>query len=178
MKKHVLMMPLLGCLSLPSVASDFYLLADIGTTNASGFEDYDSDSKIAYSLGGGYQLNSSFAIEVAYRELGSWSEEPFFEGDTVDEKLEFSAIQASVLGSLPINESLSAYGRIGIAELEMEVISVGIDSKSLSKTKAVVGAGVDYAITPALSLRSEYLRYAEVYHLDVSTLSLGLTYQF
>jgi opacity protein-like surface antigen len=174
-------------LSLPVAASDFYVLADAAQSKFS--VDGDSIKETGFTVGGGYKFNETFALELAYRDLGSASE--YTSVVTADEvihlgiEMEFTAIQAALVAQHPLSEKLNIFGRVGIADLEVKAtgnISDGVDNvsetDSVSKNKAVYGVGLGYVVSPSFTLRAEYSQYAKWEGLKVSTLSLGFTYQF
>jgi OOP family OmpA-OmpF porin len=196
MKKQIIAAAVLMGVSLPSFASNFYLLADIGQSKIEIDVD---DAKLSktdnvISFGGGYKLNNNFAIELAYRDLGEISEgysENLGGGDYFSEEVTLSAtaVQISVVGSLALGEAAKLYGRVGMADLEAEVAYnyeesiegweyTESESESNSKNKAVFGAGLSYSFTPAFALRAEYSQYAEWEDITVSSTTIGLTYQF
>jgi len=192
MKKQLLSLSVIAMTSMPVMASDFYVVADLGRSK---FEvDSDSKSETAFSLGGGYKFNNNFAIEVAYRDFGEISEsyeENLGGGDFYREKYTFgaSALQVSLVASLPISQSVNLYGRLGIADMDFEAsesyefswdgeMDQDSASGSVSKNKTVFGVGIGYAVTPALSLRAEYSQYDKWEELEISTVSAGIAYQF
>lgn len=174
-------------LSLPVAASDFYVLADAAQNKFSvGGE---SIKETGFIVGGGYKFNETFALELAYRDLGSTSEHrSMVMADEVIRlgiDMEFTATQASLVAEHPLSEKLNIFGRVGIADLKVKAtgnISDGVDnvseSGSVSKNKAVYGVGLGYVTSPSFTLRAEYSQYAKWEGLKVSALSLGFTYQF
>ena len=196
MKKQIIAAAVLMGASLPSFASNFYVLADVGQSKIEIDIDDAKLSKTdtAMSIGGGYHFNNNFAVELAYRDLGEIGEkasENYGGGDY--ESAEFTigatALQISIVGSIPLGEAAKLYGRVGMADLERDVgfsyeqsidgwEDSGSDSASESKNKAVVGAGLSYSFTPAFALRAEYSQYDEWDDITISSTTIGLTYQF
>ena len=128
----------------------------------------------------------SFAV-VVYQLLGSGSD---FDGvddyDYVD-KIGVTALQASVVGKLPISEVFNVYGRVGLASLDAEYESReyyadGINpkpySESESKTRALFGIGASFDVTSQLAVRAEYNQYAKWDDLKLSALTVGAVYKF
>lgn len=196
MKKQVIAAAVLAGVSMPSLASDFYVLVDAGKSK---FEiDVGSSSgslkENVISIGGGYKFNDNFAIELTYRDLGEIGEESIDYSDDYDfytEKgtVSASALQLSVLGAISLGEAAKLYGRVGFADLELEskyeynVIAngqsfSGSESDSASKNKAIFGAGLSYSFSPSFAVRAEYSQYGEWEDLTISTTTIGLTYQF
>ncbi|WP_323815596.1 outer membrane beta-barrel protein [Cellvibrio sp. NN19] len=196
MKKQVIAAAVFMGASIPSFASNFYVLADAGQSkmeaDVEGFTFNKTDNAI--SIGGGYKFNDNFALELAYRDLGEIKgEESGYVGggDYIEAKISngITAFQISLVGSIALGEAASLYGRVGMANLEADLKSSyeasingsdfsGSESESVSKNKAVFGAGLSYSFTPTFALRAEYSQYAEWENLTVSSTTIGLTYQF
>lgn len=192
MKKLLLVAStLLATVALPAAASNFYVIADAGQSKLS--VDSESITDTAFSIGGGYKLNQTFAIEVAYRDLGEFeaSYQENFGSDYVNAKvnLAFSALQASVVASFPVGTSGSVFGRLGIADLEIDAsysyseffdgsYSYESNSGSQSKNKAVFGVGYRHALNDKWFLHAEYNQYAKWEDFKTSSLTAGFSYQF
>ena len=194
MKKQFLLACVLGAFTLPAMADNFYIFGDVGQIK---FElDGSSDSKLSktdttFSIGAGYDFNKFLAVEVAYRDLGEAVESGSdFDGvddyDYVD-KIGVTALQASVVGKLPISEVFNVYGRVGLASLDAEYESReyyadGINpkpySESESKTRALFGIGASFDVTSQLAVRAEYNQYAKWDDLKLSALTVGAVYKF
>ena len=194
MKKQFLLACVLGAFTLPAMADNFYIFGDVGQGKME-LDDGD-DSKLSktdttFSIGAGYDFNQFLAVEVAYRDLGEVADRGSdFNGvddyDFVD-KIGVTALQASVIGKLPISEVFNVYGRVGLASLDAEYESReyyadGINpapySDSESKTRALVGVGASFDITSQLALRAEYNQYAKWDDLKLSALTVGAVYKF
>lgn len=193
MKKHFLALSVLAFVSAPSVASDFYVNGDLGQSQFQ-IDSLDDESDTNYSLGVGYQINNNFAIEVNYVDFGGWSEserEALSGGNFYEETYSYdiSAIQASLIASWPLNDKFSVYGRLGVADMEVDFtykyhdsfddeFSDDYESDSDSKSKTLLGLGLGYSINQALALRVEYAQYDEWNALTLSALKAGLIYRF
>ncbi len=189
MKKVLMALPLL-VVAAPTLASDFYLLADVGKSK---YEvDGISEKENAFGIGAGFKLNSTFALELAWRDFGEITGR---EGEYYDannywrENYSFSSnsFQASLLGSLPLNDALSVYGRVGLASIDYELgvkyeeRSDGVfyrdsDGVTKTKTKTLFGLGLDYRISQAFSLRIDYSLYDDYNEIEISSTTLGLTF--
>lgn len=192
MKNQFVALSLLTFASVPVLASDFYLLGEVGQSKFS--IDSVSDTKNILAVGAGYKINETFALEVAYRDMGELKDsyqEDYGDGDyeQINAKVSVTALQASLIANFPVSESASVYGRIGIADLEAKVSFTdrGVwygepysesESITLSENKAVYGAGFKYAFGSSFAARLEYSQYAEVEEIKVSSITLALLYQF
>ena len=195
MKKQIILASVLGALALPVMADNFYVFGDVGQgkTEIDGSDNYTfSKTATTYSLGAGYNVNRFFAVELAYRDLGETKDR----GDAVDDfgdsfnfvdKYDVTALQASVVGKLPISDEFNLYGRVGVAKLNVDYKSAAYYSDgnnpapskdSYSKTKALAGVGASYDITPQFAIRAEYNQYAKWDDTKLSSLTVGATYSF
>ena len=139
----------------------FYAGADVGKTRVSDW----SERETSYGAFVGYNFHQNFAVEGGYRRLG--------EDKYGGYKLTGDQAALSVVGSLPVAERVSVYGRLGVNRLEAKVSSGNV-SVSDSTTKALFGVGASYAFTPAVSGRVELQRAAS----DITNLSAGVAFQF
>ncbi|MFO1390530.1 porin [Cellvibrio sp.] len=185
----------MGAFTLPALADNFYVFGDVGQgkmeVDASG--DFTlSKTDTTFSLGAGYNVNQFFAVEVAYRDLGQIKDSGMDVDDLGDsylysEKLSATALQASVVGKLPISEDFNIFGRVGVASIDADykITASYPDGNnpapikdSESKTRALVGVGASYALTPQIALRAEYNQYAKWDDTKLSALTIGATYNF
>jgi OmpA-OmpF porin, OOP family len=109
---------------------------------------------------GGYQVNPSVAVELAYTDLGKF-------GNT-----RASAFGVSALGRLPIANNFSLLGRLGVNSAKLKR-----DGSSNSSVELGYGIGVSYVLTPTLDVRGEWERI-KFDPVDASLLSVGLTMKF
>lgn len=192
MKKQILLVSVLSALALPVMADGFYLFGDVGQGKLEsdlGDDTVYKKNSTAYALGAGYEANKFVAVEVAYRDLGSISEtySETFGGTTYtgSDKLDYTVFQASVIGKLPVSDVVNVYGRLGVGRISFdwtETYSGGSyhdsDSSTETKTKALLGLGASYNITPDIALRAEYSQFAKWDDIKLSSLTVGVTYSF
>lgn len=180
--KSVIFAGVLAVASMGAHAGDFYVLGDIGQSkleiNYDGVTYGKTDTM--FDLGAGYGFNENFAAEFAYRDLGGASKSDEYYSSSLD----FTSLQLSALGKIPVNDALYFFGRLGLARLSVDYSSKNYNfpeydvSNTERKTKALVGLGMGYNITSAVSLRAEYIRHAKWEDVTFSSLSLGATYSF
>ncbi|MEX5746062.1 outer membrane beta-barrel protein [Massilia sp. X63] len=148
----------------------FYAGADVGKTKVDDFSKRDT------SVGAfvGYNLSQNFAVEGGYRRLGDYDIGVMSYGGAIDNgSVKVDQAHLSLVGSMPIGESFSLYGRLGVNRLEAKLSSPAYDSKE-STTKALYGVGLSYAFTPAVSARLEVQKPAS----DGTNVSAGVAFQF
>ncbi|WP_198155871.1 outer membrane beta-barrel protein [Herbaspirillum autotrophicum] len=111
---------------------------------------------------GGYQFNNNWAIEGQYLNIGTYA------GDTKNRTpnnmhitAKASGFSVAAVGMLPLGQSFALFGKAG-AILKTVDASEYNDLKTLrrevksTKTSALLGAGVEFKVTPQLVLRAEY----------------------
>ena len=143
-----------------------------------------------YKLFGGYQLNRNLAVEGGYFDLGrsSYSSATVpagtFSGNTT-----VRGLNLDLVGMLPVTEKFSVLGRVGAAyaQSKANITNSGVPAlnnlnTSRNDTNLKLGLGLQYAFTPALSVRAEMERYRindpirNRGHIDMA--SLALVYKF
>ncbi len=176
MKKIIALAALAVIASTASAAdAGLYVGGDIGSTKfESGGE---SENKTSFGATLGYTLNDYVAFELQVRRLGEWK----IEGT----KVTANAVQASVLGILPIANGFSAYGRLGYGRNSLDVTYNKTDV-SVNNNEFLVGVGAAYHFTKNLSARAEYSYLGEnkigsgkdEFKVKISQFNLGVNYAF
>jgi OOP family OmpA-OmpF porin len=150
----------------------------------------ENDRDGGYKLFGGYQLNRHFAVEGGYFDLGQFGfSTTTTPTGTLNGDIKLKGINLDLVGTLPISERFSAFGRIGVARSQASdtftgtgAVTVLNPNPSARSNNLKVGLGLEYAFTPAFSLRTEIERYrvddAVGNKGDVDLISLGLVYRF
>lgn len=176
MKKFVALAALAFIAAHASAADKtWYIGGDVGSSQFKALGD--SERKTGYGATLGYSLNPNVAFELQARRLGKWKD-----GSST---LSADALQASVLGIVPISKEFSMYGRLGASRNTLD-LSQGNLNYSLRSTKTVFGFGGDYALDKNLSLRAEYSNLGKhkigtnsgSVDVKVQQVNLGLNYGF
>jgi len=143
----------------------FYAGADVGRTKIDDIRDHDT------SVGAfvGYNFHQNFAVEGGYRRLA----DDDYRSGALKASAKVDQLHLSVIGSLPVSESVSVYGRLGVNRLEAKA-SIDNWSYKDSTTKALYGVGASYAFSPAVSARVEVQKPAS----DATNVSAGVAFQF
>ena len=139
-----------------------------------------------FKLFGGYQINKYLALEGGYFDLGEFdfvtSTNP---ADTLSGNIQVRGVNLDAVGTLPITDKFSAFGRLGVTHARTKGSFAGattVNSTRASDNNLKVGLGVQYAFTDALSLRAEIERYrindAVGNKGDIDLASVGLVYRF
>jgi OOP family OmpA-OmpF porin len=167
----------------PALAQDtgFYIGGALGQAEQKGSCDglpagVSCDEKdSAWKILGGYQFNRHLAVELGYANLG----EATANGLGISAAVEVTAWDVVAVGSFPIMDKFSVYGKLGMFRAESEGTSnVGVSADD-SETGFTFGVGLRYDFTRNLGVRAEWQRYNEVAEdTDVNLLSIGVIWRF
>ncbi len=151
--------------------SSVYLGGDIGQAKfkdacngISGCDDKDTQ----WGLFGGYQFNRNLGAEVGYHDLGHVSTP----GGSINGK----AWEIDAVGSLPLTDQFSAYGKLGGYHGRFN--GNGLDDKHNDWTW---GAGLQWDMTRNVGLRGEFQQYRKFGASDgpnVDVVRVGALYRF
>ena len=150
----------------------------------------DNERDLAYKLFGGYSFSRNVALEAGYFNLGTFGfDATTSPTGTLAGSVKMHGFNIDVVGSLPLGEKLSAFGRLGAQYGESKgsysstgavVVPNASPSKRAGNYKA--GLGLQYAFSDALGLRGEWERYrlndAVGNRGDIDMISAGLVFKF
>ena len=169
---------------------------DVRITNsltAGGFNSIsitDHDRPTGYKAFGGYQFNKNLALEGGYFDLGQFGfVARTVPAGTLSGTMKLKGVNLDAVGILPITDRFSAFGRVGVNRAEARDTFVGTGrvgvlnpNPSKRDTNYKYGLGLQFAFTPALSLRTEVERYRINDGVgnkgDIDLISVGLVYRF
>ena len=146
-----------------------------------GFSSF-SDTDTGWKIFGGYMFNKYFAVEGAWVDLGDFSDtviDPvlFLPGKA---KLELEGLAVSAVGSYPINEAFTIFGKLGIwawdSEVKLSLFGLPIKADE-DGTDVMFGAGGSYHFTKNISVRAEWERF-KADSDDADLLSISGVYKF
>lgn len=145
--------------------SKFYAGADLGTTKGEG----DANQESGFGVFGGYQFHQNVAVEAGVRRLVD--QDDSFGGVNFNSHLD--QLSVSAVGTLPLSNGFSVFGRLGINRLNFKA-SGGGDTFKDHATRGLYGIGVAYSFSPAISARLEVQKPMS----DITNLSAGVSYKF
>ncbi len=150
----------------------------------------DDDRDTGYKLFTGYQFNRYFALEGGYFDLGKFG----FTANTIPAgtlrgDLKLRGLNLDLVGTLPITDKLSAFGRVGANYAETKdtfrgtgFVIVRNPNPSTKATNVKYGAGLQYAFNDAWAMRLEGERYrvddAVGNKGEIDLYSVGVVYRF
>ncbi len=155
MKKLILAMIAGATMMGAAQAEGVYLGAGVSTAKQGGTGDYKAGAKIF----GGVDLDKTWAFEAGYTDHRS---------DTVNigggtQKTDGYATYYAAKGTMPLNEQVSLYGKLGLSRVKANLSStggvVGPFSSSDTKNGVYGGLGVQYNLSKQVALNAEYERY-------------------
>ena len=163
-------------------------LLGAGSTTTSITND---NSDNAYKFFGGYQFNRNFALEAGYFDLGQFSfTSTTLAPGTLVGNIKLRGLNFDAIGTLPITEKFSAFGRAGLnyAQTRDNFTSTGAVAAPANPNPSKYdmnykfGLGIQYDFTGSLGMRTEAERYRVNDGIgnrgDVNMYSLGLVYRF
>jgi OOP family OmpA-OmpF porin len=150
----------------------------------------DDDRSIGGKVFGGYQFNKNFAVEGGLFSLGKFGyQASTTPAGTLNGEAKVRGLNLDLVGTLPITGQFSVFGRAGLTYAEAKdtfrgtgMIAVSNPNPRERAANWKAGFGLQYAFTPALSLRAEVERYrindAVGNKGDIDMASIGLVYRF
>jgi len=150
------------------------------------------DSLATHMQFGGYRFTDSLAIEgiqTSYGLSGPACGSDSLSGDA-SRSCYGSAWSLAGIATLPVRSGLSLYGRLGLHYLQKSAFDDVSPSgrRGLDDVGSVLGVGVSYELSRAVTFRAESERYSDLFSnsagpgqnlgLDASVHSIGLSIKF
>ena len=164
-------------------------LAGSGLATTS-IDDKNKGYDTGYKLFGGYQFNRNFALEGGYFDLGKFGFSAItVPAGTLNGEMKVKGLNLDLVGTLPLTEKFSAFGRVGATYAEAAdtysgtgAVSVLDPNPKKQDTNYKYGLGLQYDFTQKLAMRLEAERYrindAVGNRGDIDLLSVGLIFRF
>jgi len=155
----------------------WYIGGHLGQADIDELDEEDTSWKLV----GGYRFSRNFAAEIGYIDFGKTR----LSAGAEFLELKANAMELLGVGSLPVADRLSVYGKLGVyrgeAEARFNLPSLGLGSGSEkdSNTDLTFGFGASYDATRNIAVRGEWQRYQDVGDAtDIDVLSLGVLFRF
>jgi OmpA-OmpF porin, OOP family len=170
------------------------LLTVPGITSASTKSKDENDS--GFKLFAGYQVNSNFALEGGYADLGKFTLDTavtaFGSPATAHSEIKATGWNIDAVGIVPVGNIWSIIGRVGVirADVKLDVTANGpggsaSDNVSSTTSDMKYGLGFQlYDVTQAFGIRGEWERYHNLGDKDttgqgdVDLWSVGIVVKF
>lgn len=151
-----------------AMAEGFYVAVDGGAmgysnTNTISHWGIDFTGGGALSLGGGYNFNDYFGLEAAFTKSGN-SSTTTYGFISSKETLKSSAAQLAAVGTFPINEHFSLFGKLGVVRTKIDYTYSAfgtVESASATGSHAMVGFGGLYNFNKHWGLRVQLQGYGK-----------------
>lgn len=179
-------------LVLPVVAKAeaMYVIAGVGQSeytdaHADGIS-YPDLNATAGQIGVGYMLDKTWGAELGYIHFGSDSSSSPSAG-TGTLSVKNQTIYLAGIGKLPLSDSFSIFGKLGIAVNNSKGNASGVItsgsyniSEDKTKTTALIGVGAGYQFTKELEGYVDYSYFGKVSdtNIKLSLISVGVRYGF
>lgn len=137
------------------------------------------DNDTAFKIFGGYQFHKYVAAELGLVDLGRARSTAGGASDEVKAR----AWDLSAVGSFPVVERFSVFGRLGLYFARVEENTNFAGNSSHSNTDLTYGVGVRYDFTRNLAVRGELQRYSDagggdVLKTDIDLLGISVLWKF
>lgn len=133
----------------------------------------EADDDTSYGIVAGYQVNDNFSVEAGYTMYGDFD---YKDSPGYSEDLE--GLNLNVVGSLPLNETVSLFAKGGFLFWTSDLTYNGQQIADTNDgTDLALGVGIQAKLTPNFSLTGEYQR-ADIEQVDLSNFSVGARYHF
>lgn len=146
----------------------FYIGGTLGRASTQNFGAVALTNTSASVYGGlvGYQFDQNLGIEAGFTGAGKFSNATMSgKGDV---------FTASVIGTLPVSDSFSIYGKLGIGSSKTKISDTTLKYQGVSRTAVAYGLGVQYNATPQVGLRFGWDRFGSA----IQTVATGAKTNF
>ena len=168
--------------STATAQSNAYVFGAIGNTNtdvALGVLNRVDDDNSSYKLGAGYAITPNVSLEFAYQDFDRHNGQTDCPPDfaclviPVAARADLTAFSLAVLGSVPLSDRFSAYGKLGVFswDVEFEGFSSPFDD---SGEDLLYGVGLKWSIDDSWKVFAEYERV----ELDLDSAQVGVSFYF
>ncbi|NVM76768.1 OOP family OmpA-OmpF porin [Duganella sp. SG902] len=145
--------------------------------------DNHSGTKAAGKIYGGYNIDSTWAVEAGYTDFGKRSYNYTQGGAAGGLNTDAHSYYLAGKGTWPVARDFAVFGKLGVARNHNDVTTSGIASVSGSENKTALYASVggEYAINKNVKVSLEYENYGKS---DIDTgrkagaITAGLRYNF
>lgn len=144
MKKISIALLLSAFIAAPAVAADTGYYAGIKLGSANKNVPGQSETNSAIGVFGGYSFNPNVAVELGYTDMGT----------AAAGLIKFTSWDVSAVGTFPINEQFSIYGKLGMASTKEEALGL-----SGTRSAATYGLGGLFNATPNIGVRLGWEHY-------------------
>ncbi|HVL35687.1 MAG TPA: outer membrane beta-barrel protein [Burkholderiales bacterium] len=139
------------------------------------------ERSLAFKLYGGYHFARQFAVEGGYYDLGKVAYSGAFRGAPVsDGEVAVSGFAAFALGSVPLSEAFSVFGKLGLLGWQVRARDITAGQPFTDKWRGrdlALGAGISVLLKGNMGGRLEWERF-KVDDARIVLVSVGLDLRF
>jgi OOP family OmpA-OmpF porin len=139
------------------------------------------DTDIAWNLTAGYKFTRNWAVEVGYVDLGTFTADGRFGGATSRLEADVTGVNVSGVGTLPLNDMFSVYGKLGYFRSQAKATANVAGSVGRAKSRendVTAGIGARYHINRNLSALLEVNYYGLGGSDNATAYMVGARYDF
>jgi OOP family OmpA-OmpF porin len=139
------------------------------------------DTDFAWNLTAGYKFTRNWAVEVGYVDLGTFTANGRFGGATSRLEADVTGVNVSGVGTLPLNDMFSVYGKLGYFRSQAKATANVAGSVGRAKSRendVTAGIGARYHINRNLSALLEVNYYGLGGSDDATAYRIGARYDF
>jgi opacity protein-like surface antigen len=130
----------------------------------------------AFKVFGGYKIMPNLAIEAGYIDFGEYSTIHQLENTTEDPAFEAKGLSLMVVGTIPVNERVNLFGKVGALRWEQDVTDPDHPERGTRHnegTDLALGLGAEIKLSKNISLRAEAEHFDD---LDANLFSVGVVF--
>ena len=136
------------------------------------------NNPLSMKLYGGVDLTDRYGLEIGYGFFGTWKVSDPTAGSTNQYQLSSKLLYVAGKASIPLGESLSLFGKVGLASNKFSREVNSQPAGSISFVRPMFGAGVGYNFTENIAAVVEFNRYGSAQGNTQQKAELGLKYAF
>jgi OOP family OmpA-OmpF porin len=173
-------------ISAPAFAANkpFYVTADYGQLSMSNADPFPNPG--AARVTGGYRFNPNFAVEAGLMAV----DDSTYANSVYSVTYAQSSLQASGVFSLPLNNSFSLFGKVGVASNYAKMTGTGVYASintSATTTSVIYGFGGQFDFNQSVGVRMQYEYLGkskpasyptEITEIDLRRVSAGVIFSF
>ena len=158
-------------------AEQSYVKANVGSADYKNSDGGFDETTV--SLAYGLKIKENFGVEAGLIDFGQGRQT----GPQYSNITERRAIYLAGVSTIPLQDKLSAFGKLGIAVNQYEnrfVTTVSNEIEKTTRTRPMMGLGLAYKFTKEIDGTIEYQYFGKVGEdrLEVSTMTAGVKYNF
>jgi len=193
MKKSFLAVLAVAALYVPWAAQAEESYVKVGVGQGQYKVPGDSERKTAFSLAFGQSLSENWGYELGYINFGKLSGNETEDGIETRASVRTESLYAAAVGTMPLNESFSLFGKLGVVVNYSKANSVSTvpgptpgapaqvlrESDSETKAKPMIGVGAAYNFSKQIAVTAEYQYFGKVSgDMKIDSWTVGLKYGF